>query len=104
MELQGQGDLGAEIEATEQFSSMKAGFATGQACQRGVERPNERRAPQRPVYAGCVGAGSVQDTDGIKGGRAVRIGGLKEVLIALHHAAEREAVDCLRKKQLRLYL
>ena len=50
----------------------------------------------------------MQDLDRIKGGRirqcAVCIRGLKVILIALHHAAERDAVGRLRKKNLRLDL
>ena len=61
VELQGQGNLGAQVEASQQFCGMKAGLAARKAGQRSVERPEERRVPERPVHAGCIDAGSVQD-------------------------------------------
>ena len=62
--------------------------------------------PKLSVHAGGIDAGSVQDPDRIEhrriGQRAIGIGGLKEVLIALDHAAERKAFDGLRQEELRL--
>ena len=107
VELQGQGNLGIEIEASQQFSGVKAGLAARRACHRRVERPEERRAAQRPVHAGgvarweCARSGRHRKT---AGSRACRwYGGLKEILVALDHAAERKAVCRLGKKNLRLH-
>src|SRR6266481_595871 len=62
---------------------------------------------KRTVDAGCVRAGGMQDSDGIECGRIREYaigGGLKEVLIALYHAAKREAVERFRHKNLRFHL
>ena len=106
-ELQGQGNLGPEIEPRQNVSGMKTWLTARKARHRGVERPDEWRAPQFAVYAGGIDAGSVQDPNRIERRRirqyAIWIRGLKEVLVALHHAADRETAHRLGKKNLRFY-
>ena len=106
-ELQGQGNLGVEVEAAEQVAGSEARLAAGEAGERSVEGPDEGRVGERTIHAGSVDAGSVQDSDVIENGRDWKarrcLTRLKKVLIALDHAAEGEAVDGLGHESLRLH-
>src|SRR6202158_4615709 len=86
---------------------VKAGFTSRKAGQGTVKGPEEWGASQFLVYAGRIAAGSVEDLDGIKcgrtGERSVSVRGLKEVLVALDHPAERKSLDRLGEEKLRFY-
>src|ERR1700690_466259 len=85
---------------------MKSRFAPGETSHRRVERPDEWRAAHGPVYARSIDARSVKDLNGVEN-RWVReqassgVDGLEKILIALDHAAQREAVNRFRNKNLR---
>src|SRR5580765_3849388 len=86
---------------------MKPRLAARKACRRDVERPEERRVTQRAIHARCIDTRRVQNSNRIERWRirqrTLSIRSLKEILVALDHAAEREAIERLRNEKLRFH-